>query len=310
MGIFDDIADKVPGGDQVRDVVDRIPSATQVGDTMLGLLGGGSGSGVGEVNLPTAAEDPLDPITSLLTQQSTEATEAARIAEEASSRQIAAINESNRLAREGLAFQREEYQKQYDMWEEYFGPVEQNLSDFYSGLSSQDLIATGLSHQAQAHDNVMTKLKQRGAQQGIDSPAMLMMEAQLEVDNATKKAAMRFDAPFKLAQAQQGYAEGGRGLIPGTQGVAGAYGQAAGTQIAGSQAIDPSIAAQQGVSDVFGMQAGLQTDIMQQREKDRIAREELALERERISNESSQQGIDTALGIGTIIGTAFGGKDK
>lgn len=128
---------------------------------------------------------------------------------------------------------RERFDKRYDKLESIFGPIEENLGNFYNSLTPETFTAAGLQEQNQqfqeAKTNFNTQLAQRKLTgSGVGVAALKDMELQ----NAKEKATIRRDAPFKVADAKQGFlaTRGGAGAPPGptdTSGVNASYGNQA-----------------------------------------------------------------------------------
>jgi len=117
-----------------------------------------------------------------------------------------------------LAFQ----QQQYADWQAVYGPIQDNLSNFYQNLTPETLVASGLKNYEQQHVAVQQQLDRTFAQRGIDSPAQSFLAQNNSLRTAEAKATLRTDAPFKVAQAQQGFLDH-QVVNPAGAGVANAY---------------------------------------------------------------------------------------
>lgn len=100
---------------------------------------------------------------------------------------------------------RERYDERYDQIESIFGPIEQNLGDFYNNLTADVFEAAGLTAQAEtfkvAKQHFTTKMTQRG----ITGGAIVQGAKEMEIENAKTKAGIRRDAPFQVADAKQSF---------------------------------------------------------------------------------------------------------
>jgi len=117
-----------------------------------------------------------------------------------------------------LAFQMQQYQD----WKAVYGPIQDNLSNFYQNLTPDALIASGLKNYEQQHQATVQSLQRSFAQRGIDSPAQDLLTQEASLRSAEAKATLRTDAPFKVAQAQQGFLDHNV-QNPAAGGVSGAF---------------------------------------------------------------------------------------
>lgn len=114
---------------------------------------------------------------------------------------------------------RERFDTRYEKLESIFGPIESNLGEFYNSLTPETFAAAGLTEQAQqfqvAKQNFTTQLAQRGL--GASGAAVAGLK-DMELQSAKDKAAIRRDAPFKVAEAQQSFlnSRGSAGSPPGS----------------------------------------------------------------------------------------------
>jgi len=135
-----------------------------------------------------------------------------------------------------LQQQRELGQEQMAIWDSVYGPVERNLSNYYSNLTPKRLETMG--HQANAQQfqamgkQLQASMAQRGISgSGVEGAAMMGMSAQQAMANAQ----VTQQAPERVAQAQQSFLSRGDALRSvamgmkgqGLQGQAGAYGNQA-----------------------------------------------------------------------------------
>lgn len=90
-------------------------------------------------------------------------------------------------------------------WDAVFGPVLDNLSDFYTNMTAQKISGQRLTIQAQEFNTVKTNLTKSFAQRGINAGTQQALMMQAEMDNARARAQIRAQAPFDVAQAQSNF---------------------------------------------------------------------------------------------------------
>ena len=122
---------------------------------------------------------------------------------------------------EQLAFQKE----QLDRWESIFGPVQDNLSNYYKNLSSDSIASQGLqnihSQYTQSRQNLDTALAKRGI---TNSGATAASLTQLESSRMLGAAEVRTNAPMVAAQQQLGFVNSGNSQqANANQGISSAY---------------------------------------------------------------------------------------
>lgn len=120
-----------------------------------------------------------------------------------------------------LQFQIEQQQK----WEGIFGPIQDNLKNYYEALSPDTLIASGFQNieaqYAQSRQNLDTALAKRGI---TNSGATVAGLSQLEMAKMLGKAEVQTNAPMQVAQQKLGFLNAGLGQQSGlTQGISNAY---------------------------------------------------------------------------------------
>lgn len=129
---------------------------------------------------------------------------ASRSADKASKR-------ASRASEAELAFARE----QYADWKATYGPIQENLSAYYSNLTPEYYESIGLEavakEQAETSEQIQATLAQRGI---TDSGVAASLDAQLEMDAARQRASVRQDAPRSMMQDQQNFLAIGQGVNP------------------------------------------------------------------------------------------------
>ena len=93
----------------------------------------------------------------------------------------------------------------YNDWNNTFGSLNKNLAHFYSSLSPEQMIATGVAEQRKAFDTAQTQVKASFAQRGIDSATQDAIMAGQRIDLATNLANLRYQAPLQVAKAQSDF---------------------------------------------------------------------------------------------------------
>lgn len=95
---------------------------------------------------------------------------------------------------------------EWSRWNSIYGPLVNNLGDFYNQLDSETFASAGLTELAasfkEAQQNIKTTLAQRGFGGGALEASLL---AQGEIANAEKEAAIRRDAPFTVAREKSNF---------------------------------------------------------------------------------------------------------
>ena len=117
-----------------------------------------------------------------------------------------------RSANSALAFE----QQQYDDWKEVYGPMEENLANYYSQVTPEYYAAQGLEAFNEQVQTSQTRMQENFAQRGIDpmSGIAVSMEAQNELANAEQRATIRRDAPRQAIEDQAKFLQIGMGNNP------------------------------------------------------------------------------------------------
>lgn len=105
--------------------------------------------------------------------------------------------------------------QQYQDWQSVYGPIQDNLSSYYSNLSSDYYEATGLEafnkEQQSAMEDVDASLAQRGLS---NSGIATSIKSIADLTAASSRAKIRRDAPAQVAAQQQGFLQVGMGSDP------------------------------------------------------------------------------------------------
>lgn len=87
-------------------------------------------------------------------------------------------------------------------WEQTFGGIQQNLSEFYNTLTPEQLSSQRISKQKQQYIASLEAMQRNAAQRGLDVPATALLETTMQINAAEQQARIRNQSPFDLAQAQ------------------------------------------------------------------------------------------------------------
>lgn len=153
-----------------------------------------------------------------------------------------------------LAFQKE----QYDDWQNVYGPVRENLSNFYQDLTPETFTASGLAQISEQYEATQVQYERQFAQRGIDSPAQDLMQQQASLSAGKAKAELRHSAPLQLAQAEQSFLSNSV-TNPAATGVSNAYGNQA--NLYGQETREAQAREAQATSDMWGSISGIGSSI-------------------------------------------------
>ncbi len=150
------------------------------------------------------------------------------------------------LEEQKLDFAYEQYDEQlaqYDEWKAIYGPVEENLGEFYNSLTPETFEAAGLEYNQAEFQKAKTQTFETLAQRGLDSSGLLAStESRMNIKNAETKAGIRRDAKFKVADEKSKFLSAGKGgpVQPPTGNVGNVL---AGSRTAGAYQNEANIAA-------------------------------------------------------------------
>lgn len=123
--------------------------------------------------------------------------------------------ESNKTAKKAQESELGFAQRQYDDWQQIYGPIQENLSSFYSSLNADTFAAAGIESLETDFTNTMTRMQESFAQRGIDTSGISAgIERSNSIDLAKAKSEVRRNAPLQVAQMQQGFLQVGMGNNP------------------------------------------------------------------------------------------------
>lgn len=105
--------------------------------------------------------------------------------------------------------------QQYEDWKEIFGPVQENLAQYYNNLTPDYIASMGMQNveieRTKALDRINQSLAQRGILgSGLEAAAI----GSVEMDTAAAKAKVRSEAPAEAARQKLGFLSLGYGQNP------------------------------------------------------------------------------------------------
>jgi len=119
-----------------------------------------------------------------------------------------ATNSANKLSDRALALQEEQLQfakDRYQRWQTIYGPIEDNLSDFFYQLTPEKFAAQGLESFQKQFQQSQTDLTEFFAVNGIESGVQADLMTKSGNEAARSKAKIVQQAPFEVAAAQQSF---------------------------------------------------------------------------------------------------------
>jgi len=118
---------------------------------------------------------------------------------------------ADRNAANELAFN----QQRYDDWKEVYGPIQDNLAQYYGSITPDMYEVQGLEAFNKELEFEQTKLNESLAQRGItDSGVAAQLEAQQSLGAAQTRAQIRMQAPALAAEEQSRFLQIGLGQNP------------------------------------------------------------------------------------------------
>lgn len=96
--------------------------------------------------------------------------------------------------------------QQYEDWQAIYGPLQQNLSSYYSNLTPAYYEATGFEAYQQEWQAAEAETEMDLAQHGLSNSGIAtLLKSQANLNRATTRAQIRRDAPSQVAAQQQGF---------------------------------------------------------------------------------------------------------
>lgn len=113
------------------------------------------------------------------------------------SQQNKAARSANALNKENLDFQKQQYSK----WNNIYGDVEKNLSDYFKNLSPDKIATFGLQKQQEAFQKSQEQITQNMAQRGLGGSKFEgYLETLNSMNNENRRAHIRATAPEAAAR--------------------------------------------------------------------------------------------------------------
>jgi len=121
-----------------------------------------------------------------------------------------------------LALQEEEFQfaqQMYEEWNEVFGGLQENLADYYNGLTPESYAAQGLEAFEEERAKYTTQVNEILAQRGItpESGVSAGVAVQDALDTSRERSRIRRDAPSEVAQQKSSFLNLGLNRKPDLQ---------------------------------------------------------------------------------------------
>jgi hypothetical protein len=114
---------------------------------------------------------------------------------------------------DSLAFAMEKY----DDWQEVFGPIQQNLANYYSNLDADFIATQGLESYEVEKTRALQQVRGNLAERGISGGGVAAaVETDIALQSASERARIRAEAPMKVAQMQTNFLQVGLGQNPDT----------------------------------------------------------------------------------------------
>ncbi len=171
-----------------------------------------------------------------------------------------ASNRATKSAQQSEASALEFEQERYNDWKETYGDLEDNLADYYGGLTADYYEAMGLETFQQEFETNMTRMNETLNQRGIvDSGISASLELQSSLSASESRATIRRDSERQVNADKTNFLQIGLGQNPAnsvsntlSNQAQGARNRANGAEVAAGQAIGNAIeVAGTGVADYY-----------------------------------------------------------
>ncbi len=119
-------------------------------------------------------------------------------------------------AAESDAAQLDFAKEQYEDWQAVYGPLQDNLAEYYGGLDAEFYASVGLENFQVEQQKAISNIESNLAQAGIDprSGISQSLTAQAELAGAEQRAEIRRDAPRAVAEDKSRFLQIGMGNNP------------------------------------------------------------------------------------------------
>ena len=110
-----------------------------------------------------------------------------------------------------------EYEK-YDDWNETYGPLQDNLAEYYNNVTPEYYAAVGVEKFNEEFQTSLQRIDESFAQRGIDPSSGISssIKSQAELDAAETRAGIRREAPRQAVEDQGRFLQIGLGQNPGS----------------------------------------------------------------------------------------------
>lgn len=156
--------------------------------------------------------------------------------------------ESTAASAEAAQAQLEFSQQQYEDWKRVFGPIQENMAEYYSKLTPEQYAASGIQkfeREFQTYtQNIERELARRDL--GPDSGVALELGYQSQMQRATQRADIRANAETEVQKQKLNFLTLGTGQRPNIEGAMADYTQSL------QHTADQAIAAESGAWSGFG----------------------------------------------------------
>ena len=107
--------------------------------------------------------------------------------------------------------------ERYDDWQNIFGGVQENLSNYYNSISPDYYVAAGLEAFEKEREAQMDKLNETLAQRGLSNSGLAATVATEDaISSAEARASIRREAPRQAREDQSRFLQIGMGQNPGS----------------------------------------------------------------------------------------------
>jgi hypothetical protein len=137
-------------------------------------------------------------------------------------------HQADKAADKATEAQMQIYREQQERYNRLYGPIEENLANYYNTVTPKSATAQHLQQYQAEYQKQMKRFTETAAQRGVSETAQMAMKQQAELGSAAARAQIRYDTPQALRQSQQGFLALGAGLdTAAATGLSNMYGQQA-----------------------------------------------------------------------------------
>lgn len=105
--------------------------------------------------------------------------------------------------------------EKYNDWKEVFGPIQQNLANYYANLDADFIATQGLETYEVEKTRALQAIQGNLAERGINNSGVAAaVETDIQLQSAAERAKIRAEAPMKVAQMQTNFLQVGLGQNP------------------------------------------------------------------------------------------------